>query len=149
MRRMHRLNTADLYLARLAARPPYRWTIYIVFFITATASLYLRVVQGRPDQVLPWYGGVLAVYGFGMAAAASDMRCRVVYACFGLLIAAAFSRAWLTGWTRAVGVVEVASALTLLAAFASLSRQVGVGGKRAVLESDAPQNHDDQEDSGE
>jgi len=99
--------------------------------------------------VLPWYSGLLALYGFGMAMAASDTRCRIVYGCFGVLIAAAFSRAWLAGWTRAVGLVEVAAALTLLAAFASLSRDAGVGRNGAVLESDAPQHHGNQEDSDE
>ena len=146
---MDQLSAADLYLARLAARPPYRWTIYTVFFLTATASLYLRVTQGRSAQLLPGYAALLSLYGFVMAAVARDARSRVVYACFGILVAAAFTRTWTSQWTRAVGLVEVAACLMLLAAFMSLSRDDAFRSRGAVLQSNASSHRSDQEDPHE
>src|SRR5262245_5888077 len=83
-------SQADLYLARLAAKSASRWTIYTVFTLTAIASLYEHVGLARSHQVLPWYGSVLGLYGAGMAALSRDNRSRIVYGCFGLLVATAF-----------------------------------------------------------
>ena len=140
---------ADLYLYRLAARPPYRWTIYTVLFLAATASLYLRVLEGRADQALPSYVGLLALYGLGMAVVARDNRCRIIYFCFGLLVAAAFTRGPLAAWTRAIGALEAAACFVVLAAFIGISRDGGVRRKTAVLQSKAPLTRTPQEESDE
>lgn len=140
---------ADLYLARLAAKPVYRWTIYTVFSLTAIASLYERVGLARTYQVLPWYGSILGLYGAGMALVARDNRCRIVYGCFGLLVVTAFSRSLLAGWTRVVGSVEVAACLALLGAFVSLSGDEGLARRGAVLRSDPSEQRTNQEESDE
>src|SRR5678815_3143490 len=144
---MSQTSAADLYLYRLAASPPYRRTIYTVFTLTAILALCFRVGLGRTEQVLPWYASLLSLYGFGMAVFARDLRCRLVYACFGLLVAAAFTRGIASGWTRVVGLLEVAACLVSLAMFARLSREYGVEWSDAVLESKAPHKHAIQEES--
>lgn len=131
--RARELRAGDLYLARLLGRRSFRWTLFAALFLTATASLYLRVGLGRSEQALPWYGGLLAAYGFGMAAASRDPRCRLAYASFGLLVALTFSRALLAGHARAAGAVEVACSLMALAAMMSLSRDVAFRSKAAML----------------
>ena len=141
---MSDLRPGDMNLARLLVRRPYRWTIYTVFFLTATASLYYRVGLGRTDQALPSYGAFLSIYGVGMAFASRDIRCRIVYSCFGVLVAAAFTRWLFAEHARAVGLVEVAACLMLLAALMSLSRDERFLSKGAVLQS-GPSDH--QEDS--
>src|SRR5262245_26748632 len=148
---------ADLYLIRLAAKTPYRWTIYTVFALTATASLYQRVALGRADQVLPWHGSVLALYGLVMACLARDLRCRTVYFCFGLLVAAAFTRQLLAGWIRWVGTAEIGACLLLVACFARLvppgdrlrPDDERLGPAEPVLEFDAPKQRTHQEDRDE
>jgi len=112
----------DVYLARLLARPALRAMLYIVFTSTALASLYLRVIAGNAIQILPWYGVLLSLYGFATMFRASDFRCRVVYASFGALVAATFSRGVLSDHTRTVGGVEVVASLLILAGLVSLSR---------------------------
>ena len=119
---MSELSHGDLSLARLLSKPPYRRSLYTFFALTATASLYFRVWLGRPEQVLPWYGVALSLYGFGMALVSRDLRCRIVYVAFGVLIAAAFTRTTLEGWTRAVGLIEVLACVALLASMVSLAR---------------------------
>jgi len=144
---MKHSRPGDLLLARLLARPAYRWTLYVAFFLTATATLYLRVGEGRTEQVLPWYGVFLSIYGFGMAAASSDGRCRTAYVAFGLLVAAAFSRDLLAAHARWVGVVEVACCLVLLVFLSRLARDPSFMAGTAMLEFESPAARNGNEDS--
>lgn len=136
----------DLYLARLVQKRPYRWTLYAVFLITATAALTWRVVLGRTDQILPWYGALLSLYGFGMALASRDARSRTVYAAFGLLVAVAFTRELMGGHARLIGLIEVATCLAILGCLGSLAGDAGFPGGSAVLESGTSQH--DRESGG-
>lgn len=135
---MSDLSHADRYLARIVSRRPYRWTLYAVLFLTAAASLYLRVGMGLGEQALPWYAALLSVYGFVMGAASRDRRCRVAYLSFGVLVASVFTRDLLAGWPRAMGSIEVACSLAALAALAALARDRRFLEKAAVLESSPP-----------
>ncbi|HET9481728.1 MAG TPA: hypothetical protein VFP98_08230, partial [Candidatus Polarisedimenticolia bacterium] len=132
------LRAGDIYLARLLARAPYRWTLYAAFLLTGAAALYLRVVLGRADQALPWFLGLLGAYGFVMAVLSADLRCRLAYFFFGLLVALAFSRGPLAGQARLAGVLEVVSCLLILAMLASLARDDAFRRRAAVLESPQP-----------
>jgi len=109
--------------------------LYGVFSLAAAASLYQRVLLGKPDQTLPWYGAPLALYGLGMALASRDPRCKVVYGAFGVVVAAAFTRGFFPLHARAVGVIEVCCCLLLLACLTSLSRHPGFRSPDAVLRS--------------
>jgi hypothetical protein len=128
----------DRYLARLIARPASRWTLMAVFSLTAAADLCFRVWMGRPEQVLPWYFGFLALYGAVMLAASRDVRSRAAYACFAVLVAASFTRVAMEDYTRAVGAIEVVCCLMLLWSLTSLARDAAWRGRCAVLESGRP-----------
>src|SRR3970040_555969 len=108
------MGTGDLFLARLLSRRPYRWTVFTVLFLTATASLYYRVGRGGPLQVLPWYGAVLSLYFLALAAGSREARCRAAHAAFGVLVACVFTRGILAGPARLIGAIGVASCLVTL-----------------------------------
>ena len=126
----------DLNLARLLCRPASRWTLLAVFSLTAVGDLYFRVWMARSEQVLPWYGGFLALYGVWMVAASRDARSRIAYGCFAILVAASFTRDALAAHTRTVGSIEVICSLALVWSLASLARDPAFCG--AVLESGRP-----------
>lgn len=130
------LGPGDLFLARLLSKRPYRWTVFTVLFLTATASLYYRVGLGGTIQVLPWYGAILSLYFLALAAGSREARSRVALAAFGVLIVCVFTRGMLSGQARLVGAIEVAAALVTLAALSSLARDETFLARGAVLESD-------------
>lgn len=131
------LRSGDLFLARLLSKRPYRWTVFTVLFLTATASLYYRVGLGGSIQVLPWYGALLSLYFLALAAGSRESRCRVAHAAFGVLIACVFTRGILAGHARLVGAIEVASSLVTLTVLSSLARDATFLSRGAVLESDS------------
>lgn len=132
------LSHPDRYLARVVSKRPYRWTLYAILFLTATASLYLRVGMGLAVQALPWYAALLSIYGVVMGLASRDIRCRIAYFSFGMLVASVFTRDLLAGWPRAMGVLEVACSVTTLAALAALARDRAFLEKAAMLDSNPP-----------
>ncbi len=130
------LGSGDLFLARLLSKRPYRWTVFTVLFLTATASLYYRVGLGGSLQVLPWYGAVLSLYFLALALGSRDARCRAAHAAFGALVACVFTRGLLAGQARLVGVIEVAACLVTLSALSSLARDAAFLARGAVLRSE-------------
>ena len=102
----------------------------------AVAALW-RAAGGHGVQVLPAWGAVLGLYGAAMALRARDLRCRVIYSCFGVAVALAFGRGLLSDWIRPVSVVEFAACSGLILAAVSLSRDMGLRRRAAVLESGA------------
>ena len=138
------LRTGDLFLARLLSRRPYRWSVFTVLFLTATASLYYRVGLGGSVQVLPWYGAVLSLYFLALAAGSRDARCRAAHVAFGMLVALVFSREMLESQARLVGALEVAACLVTLAALSSLARDRTFLSRGAVLESETNQTSEDE-----
>ncbi len=115
----------DLFLARLLSRRVPRRALQIVLFLTAAGSLYYRVGLGNGLQVLPWWGGLPALYFLWLVFQSTDTRCRVAYAAFSLLMAAAFNRGLLPEHARLVGAVEVAGCLVLMSALFRLGRDRG------------------------
>lgn len=137
----------DRFLARLLGNRSYRWTIYGFLFLNATASLYYRVGMGGSVQVLPWYVSVLSLYFLGMAVKSVDGRVRAAHAGFGLLVAAAFTRELVRPYARAVGLIEVAASLLVLAALVSLAGDERFLRAGAVLESDKQPMQDPRNDN--
>lgn len=129
-------RAGDLFLARLLAKRSFRWTVTWVLFLNAAGTLYYRVGLGRSLQVLPWYGAPLSLYFLALAIGSRDSRCRVAHGAFGVLVAAVFTRDLFAGWTRAMGLIEVAASLLTLAALSSLARDGRLLDQGAVLESD-------------
>lgn len=129
------LKAGDRFLARLLSRSGFRWIVQAAVGANAVAALWLRVVQGRAEQVLPWQGALLSLYAFAMAAACSDRRATAGWGAFGALILAAFTRGLTGSFGRMVGVVEVAGCLVLLGVLRALSRDERFLRRAAVLES--------------
>lgn len=132
---MRNPSHADQYLARLLQRPAYRVTIYTVLIVTATAILYLKVIEGRADPRPPSYLGLLSLYGLVMMLLARDIRCRIAYFSFGVLVATVYARSLLSGHPVATGLIQVAACLALLAALRSLARDPGFQPANPVLQS--------------
>ena len=134
---MRNPGPADLYLARLLRKSSSRATIYIVLFVTATAIVYLKIVEGRADERPASYLGLFCFYGFLMSVMARDSRCRIAYLSFGTLVAAAYSRGLLSAYPVATGLVELISCLVLLIALMSLARDPDFLSLNPVLQSGA------------
>lgn len=89
--------------------------------LTAAGNLYGRVLLESTARVLPSYGVVLAGYGLGMVLLSRDVRCRVVYATFAVLVVAAFWNGFIASHARWMGMVEIACSLVLIRLLAALS----------------------------
>jgi len=118
----------DLYLARLMSRPAWARMLYVLFALTALASLWSRVWQGSAGRPLPGYLALAGLYGVIMALLSRRVAARVVWLAFGLLVAASFSGPVLASQPRATGVVQVVSSLVILAGLRAMAGS-------AVLES--------------
>ncbi len=123
-------------LVRLVSKPPYRWTLYVVFMLAAAAA-FVRASGGHSVQVLPAWGALFGLYGAWMALISRDLRCRLIYASFGVVVALAFGRGLVAGWIRPASILEVLCCIALVLSAAALSRDDEMKRRGAVLESGA------------